>query len=424
MTAFRYRALNGAGEVVEGRMEAASREAVNARLEDQGQMLIRAEEVADDGPMSGPMSALMNVGGSRQPAAAAPARKPFWRRGISEDQLGTLTQEMARLVAAGIPLERVFEIMIGVAENPHVGRVLQRILEGLRAGRSLAAVLEECGPPFSRMYVNLIHAGEVGGSLDVVLTRLAEHMARARQLRASIVSALIYPIILLTVAVGALMLLLVFVVPQFETLFADAGATLPAATQTVIAAARLAEEYWWTPLAAFLAAALLGPPLYAMPWFRRLWDALMLRLPLLGSVVRKLEVARFSRVLSVLLVNGVPLLSALQVVKESVGNSRLAAALERAMTRLKAGEGLARPLAEQGAFPPLAVHMIRVGEETGRLDVMLLDVAQVFDDDVAESLKKMLALLEPVLILTLGVMMGGIIVSILLAILSVNDLAF
>ena len=408
MTAFQYRAVNSAGEIVEGRMEAADRSAVLSRLEEQGHLPIRADEVA----------------GGVTVAVQPRRRGASWRRRVTQGQLTTMTQEMARLVGAGIPLERVMEIMVSVAENAAVSGLLQRMLEGLRSGRSLAEVMVASGPPFDRLYTNLVHAGEVGGSLDAVLMRLAEHMARMRQLQASIVAALIYPLILLLVALGSLVLLLVFVVPQFESLFADAGAELPLATQFVIATARVVQAYWWVPLVAFLALVLLGPRLYALAGFKRMWDGTMLRLPLIGPLVRKIEVARFSRVLSVLLVNGVPLLTALSVVKESVGNIVLARSLDRAVEGLKAGNGLARPLSEQRSFPSLAVHMIRVGEETGNLDVMLLDVAKVFDDEVSESLKTILALLEPIMILTLGVMMGGIIISILMAILSVNDLAF
>ena len=407
MPHFAYKAVTPTGEVIEGRMEAANKAGVIARLEDQGHLPVTAEEVS------------AKAGG-----AARPARRGLFRRGVTRAQLATLTRELARLTGAGVPLEKSPDIAVGVAETPAVERLTRQVLEGIRGGGAMADVLEAVGPPFDRVYVNMIRAGEVGGTLEVVLGRLAEHMARMRQLQANVASALIYPAILLAVSLLSLVMLLVFVVPQFETLFADAGAALPLPTQIVVAVAHAVRDDWWVPLVALLAALVIGPRLYRVEKVRLAWDGLVLGLPLIGGIVRRIEVARFCRTLGALVTNGVPLLRALTVVRESMGNAVMARAVGAVADSLKVGQGLAQPLLQAKEFPKLAAHMVRVGEETGNLDVMLHDVAAIYDEEVEQSLKKLLALLEPFLILTLGVMMGGIIISILVAILGVNELAF
>ncbi len=405
MTTFRYKSITSEGVVRKGHMDAPSRAAVLARLEERGDLPVQAEEA--DAPK----------GRSQRGTGFG------WRR-VTPPQLTTLTREMARLLTAGIPLERVMDILIEVAENTSVRRLLQRVFEGVRAGKPLADTMEENGPPFDRLYVNMVRAGEAGGSLDVVMARLAEHLERVARLKASITAALTYPIILIFVALGSLVLMMAYVVPQFESLFAGAGDRLPESTRTLIDVAHWVTASWWQPLVALLAVLLIGPRILRRPGAREIWDRTLLLLPIFGDLIRKLEVARFSRTLSALLANGVPVLTALSVVKEGLTNTVFVAAIKRAIDGLKAGQGLASPLIEQQVFPRLAAHMVRVGEETGQLEAMLIDVADIYDEEVQRDLKKILALLEPLLILTLGILMGGIIMSILSAIMSVNELAF
>lgn len=404
MTVFRYRAMTAAGEVLEGRMEAASEAAVIARLKDQDYLPIEAEKVHE--------------------AAAGPRRRRgLWRRQVNAEELTLVTRELARLVKANVALERSLEILVAVAESPAVEALLGRVLEAIRGGATLADSLEAEGAPFGRLYVSMVRAGEAGGSLDVVLSRLSEYMIRARELRASISSAMVYPAILLVISLLSLVVLLIFVVPQFEGLFRDAGSLLPLPTRVVLAAAAWFQSYWWVPLAILVAGVFVLPRFLRLEGPRRAWDRMVLSLPRAGDLVRKIEVARFCRTLGTLLGNGVVLLSALAVVRDTLENTVLSASLGSITESLEAGEGLARPLGEAGVFPELAVHMIEVGEESGSLDVMLTDVADIYDTEVEQSLKKMLAIFEPLLILTMGILIGGIIVSILVAILSVNELA-
>jgi len=403
MTVFRYRAIAAGGELLEGQMEAASEEAVLACLSDQGHLPVRAE------PMQ----------------AARPRRTPVFghRRRMTRGELVVTTRELARLLTAGVTLERSLQILASVNPGPAVGGMIERLLERIRGGQSLADAIAAEQGPFDRVYINMVRAGEIGGSLPQVLTRISDYTARMREMQAQITSALIYPALLLGVAVLSLMLLLTLVVPQFEQLFAGAHATLPTATRVVIGVAQWMRAYWWALLLATLLVLALAPRIYRYRPIRFAWDGAMLHLPVIGPALRKIEVARFCRTLSTLLVNGLPLLAALTVVRETVGNAPIAEALVDVGERLKSGEGLAGPLSDARAFPDIAVHMIRVGEETGRLDTMLGDVADIFDVEVTQTLRRLLALIEPLLILFLGALIGGIIVSILVAVVGINELA-
>ncbi len=403
MTVYRYKAIASGGEVLEGQMEAASEDAVIARLSDLGHFPVRAERL-----------------GTASPAGRT---RISFRRRMSRGELAIATRELSRLLAAGITLERSLQILGSISQAPPVEACLARLLERLRGGQSFADAVEAEGAPFDRVYVNIVRAGEAGAALPDVLARLSDYMARSREMQAQVVSAMIYPALLLGVAALSLMLLLTLVVPQFEQLFASAHATLPAPTRVVIGVARWTRDWWFVPLIVLLCILVLAPRLYRVPVLRRAWDAMLLALPVVGPAIRKIETARFCRTLASLLANDVPLLAALTVVRETVNNAVIAAALGEVAERLRSGEGIARPLAELRVLPDMAVHMIGVGEETARLDSMLADVGDIFDAEVAQTLKRLLALVEPILILSLGTLIGGIIVSILLAVLEVNKLA-
>jgi general secretion pathway protein F len=277
---------------------------------------------------------------------------------------------------------------------------------------------------FSPLYISMIRAGEAGGAVDVILKRLAEFMERSKALKNAVTSALIYPAILVGVSGLSVIILLTFVVPQFQQLFEDAGKALPLATQIVIAAGELLQNYWWALLIGLLAVLLFMRHQLQIPERRYWWDGWLLRLPLAGDLIAKLEMARLSRTLSALLLNGVPLLSALEIVKDTLSNGVMAESLGDVADALRQGHGMADPLLETGLFPKMAVQMIKVGEETGQLEDMLGQVAETYDLEVESTIKRLLALMEPVLILGLGVIIAGIIMSILVAILSVNELAF
>ena len=413
MPIFRYKAVNAAGAVATGELDAANESEIVERLRDQGMLPMQVAQAAGAGTAA-----------SASGAAADPAPRGRWfaSKTVTRDQLLSMTRELATLLQAGLPLDRALEILISLAASPPPMVLLQQIRDDVRGGKSLSQALDTRRDVFSRFYINIVRAGEAGGALGVVLTRLADTMERNKELRESVKSALIYPCILIGVAVLSVMVLLVWVVPQFEQTFAQAGKALPLATQVVIVLGT-GLRYWWWAIAAFLIVLVwFVRRMLADPAVRLRLDARMLRLPLIGDLMTKVDVARFARTLATLLGNGVTLLSGLSIVRETVGNGVLAGALDGVIVRLREGKGFGRPLGETGVYPRLAVQMILVGEESGRLEEMLVRVADVYDREVQMAVKRFLAVLEPALILSLAVFVGGIVFSILLGVMGMSEL--
>jgi general secretion pathway protein F len=384
-------------------MEGASQSAVVERLQAMGHIPIRVDEST-----------------ARKPGAAPGL---FRKNRISQDDIAAFTREIATLLKAGLPLDRCLEILVSLSANEPVRQLLSQIREDVRGGAALSTAMETQTGVFSRFYLNMIRAGEAGGSLDVVLARLTEFMERSRELKDTVKSALIYPAILVGVAVLSVAVLLVWVVPQFSQMFEESGKALPLPTQIVIAAGDAVQNYWWAMILSAIGIYSWFSRQLQQPETRYKWDKRFLAMPLTGDLVGKLEVARFSRTLGTLIGNGVTLLTALSIVKETLSNSVMSEGLGVVAAQLKEGKGLGKPLMDTGLFPKLAVHMVMVGEETGMLQEMLIRIADVYDREVQNAVKRLLALMEPILILGLGLVIGGIIMSVLVAILSVNDLA-
>ena len=397
---YRYKAVNGAGESLDGDMEAASPEAVAQRLQAMGYIPLAVDAAASGG-------GLFSFG---------------QRARVSQDDLAMFTRELATLLKAGLPLDRALEIIVNLTNNEAVATLVAEIREDVRGGATLHGAMAARPGVFSRLYLNMIRAGEVSGSLATVMLRLTEFMERAKELKETVRSAMIYPTILVLVAALSVIVLLIFVVPQFSQMFEESGKALPVPTQIVIALGDFLKHWWWALLLGGYLLYLFMRRQMADPVSRYRWDARFLAWPLVGDLVARIEVARFSRTLGTLLANGVTLLSALSVVKETLNNSFMAERLDSVIAQLREGKGLGKPMLETGVFPGLAVHMVMVGEETGRLQDMLFQIADVFDREVQTAVKRLLGLMEPVLILGLGLIIGGIIMSILVAILSVNEL--
>ena len=411
MARYRYKAVNAGGEVATGELEAANEGEIVDRLRDQGLM---------------PMQIAPAVGTAGAAAASRSSARTrmsmFTPKHVTSNQLIAVTRDLATLLNAGLPLDRALEMMIGLAITPPVAALLQGIRDDVRGGKALSQALDARRDVFSRFYVNIVRAGEAGGALGLVLARLSDTMERNRELRENVKSALIYPTILIGVACVSVIILLIYVVPQFETTFAQAGKALPLATAIVVAVGTFFRSWWWAVLAGAVLFVLWWRRHVKRPAVRRRWDERMLAMPLVGDLVRKIEVARFARTLSTLLANGVTLLAGLSIVKETMGNSVLAEALEGVTARLREGKGFGRPLAETGLYPRLATQMILVGEESGRLEEMLVRVADIFDREVQIAIKRFLAVLEPALILSLAVLIGGIVFSILLGVMGMSEL--
>ncbi|GHA16455.1 type II secretion system F family protein [Oceanisphaera arctica] len=402
MALYYFKAVSQNGETQEGRLEGQNEQSIVLQLQQRGLIPLSVEQDA----------------GQRHSLGAG------WlqRRSTGERQIQALTQDLAALLKAGIPLERALGIMIEVRSQAGDIRLLSQIREGIQRGQALSVVLAEQGSGFSPFYLNMIRAAEVSGNLELGLADLALYLERSRQLREKALSALIYPIILVLVSAVSLLIILTYVIPQFQQLFADMGQTMPLSTRIVIGSAEFLRDMGPWLLLALLLALIAGQRLLARPEPRLAWDGFKLRLPLAGELIRRLEVARFSRSLGTLMKGGVPLLNALTIARDTINNRLLAQTVGEAADSLKEGKRLADPLQASGLFPPLAIQMIRVGEETGQLETMLLKVADRYDREVESTIQRLLTILEPVLIVGLGVIIAGIIISILVAILSINEL--
>lgn len=405
MPVFAYRAADRAGRTVDGVMEAYDARAVVERLHREDYFPIRVEPAEGRGWL--PRLGEAVGGGTRVPAREVLA----------------FTQQLATLVEAGLPLERALVVLGDLTAGRRLGEVVRDVTQSVRTGSTLADALARHQPrPFSRLYVNSVRAGERGGVLEHALRRVADHLEAARELREAVVSALIYPVLLLVVGAGAVIFLLTFVLPRFAVIFADLGQALPAPTRLLLAVSEGVVRSWWLLAAGTLGALLAWQVAWRSEPVRLRLDAGLLRVPLAGDFLRRLEVGRAVRTLGTLLSAGVPLLAALDVAREGAGNQVVGGALGAVHAGVKRGEGLARPMAEAGVFPPLAVHMVRVGEETGRLDEMLGRLATVYEHEIRVAVRRLVATLEPAIIVVLGLVVLGIVLAILLAILSVNEL--
>ncbi|HUD52755.1 type II secretion system F family protein [Parvibaculum sp.] len=405
MASFRYKALSATGAVVNGTLEAVSERAVIEWLREQGHFPISATEAEAAGWQRWLHADLLP------------------KRGPSTRDLAIATQELATLIHAGLELDRALQILIGLGETRNLAQPLGGALARLKDGASFADALAT-DPAFPKFYVNMVRAGEMGGNLEATLRRLAEYLARAQAVREAIASALVYPAILLATAGLSIAVILLVVLPQFEPLFQDAGKSLPLATRIVMGLGDVLGATWWILLLAAAAGAVWFRRALERPAFRKQWDILLLRLPLFGDLLIKMETERFSRTLGTLLGNGVTLPVALGITGDTLSNSAIAAAVGETAVGLREGEGLAGRLSRSSFFPPMALDLIRVGEETGRLDEMLLRLADLLENAVKHTIERLLALLVPLLTVFLGMIVAGLIGSMLIAILSVNDLAF
>ncbi|GAB4279629.1 MAG: type II secretion system inner membrane protein GspF [Methylomicrobium sp.] len=405
MALFAYKAVNRVGEVEDGFKEAPDEMAVIRQLQQEGFIPLRV--VASRGRTF--LGIPLGTKSSRLPQKA----------------LLIFTGELATLLDSGLPLDKSLSVLMELTGDSSVlSQLIGRVLEKVKSGSALADALESQSGVFSKFYLNMIRAGEAGGNLGAVLTRLSEYLERSKELKDTVTTALIYPVILLIMSLASLFVMLTFVVPQFSEMFESAGQALPVPTQIVVGLANWLQSYWWGLLLGVL--LVVGYFNYQLndPALRKIWDGRLLRMPLVGGIVINMETANISRTLGTLLGNGVSILNALAIVRETVTNGVLVDAIQNAEEQLKQGRHMSEALIERKVLPQMAMQMVRMGEETGRLEEMLLRVAVIYDKQLRVSIQRMLALLEPVLIISLGIMIAGIIVSILLAILSVNDLAF
>lgn len=400
MTLYYYKAVTPSGETLEGQLDVATHEEAIGKLQDAGNIPLEVREA--DGGDSGSLFASL-----------------FKRATLREAQVVQFTQQLATLLGAGQPLDRALQILLDLPESDKAKRMLERIRDQVRGGTPLSDALEAEHGSFSRLYVNMVRAGEAGGSLDDTLARLADYLERSANLKSSVINAMIYPAFLVGMVLLSLMVLLIYVVPQFAPMFQDMNIEMPMITKIVLAVGSTLQNFWW---------AILGAIVFGAGWLRRQMadpvarlkiDERLLKMRVVGDVVRKIETARLARTLGTLLKNGVPLLNGLTVSRNVMGNSVLAEAVGNAAEDVKTGGGLGYALTQSKRFPKLALQMISVGEESGELDTMLLKVADTFDIEVKNTLDRLLAALVPATTIAMTVIVAMIMMAIVLPIMNI-----
>ena len=395
MSIFSYRATTREGTVVEGAIEAADEKTAVEMLRNTGVIPLSVEA-----PKEG-------------------LRKKISLRSAKGDIL-TFTTELTALLGAGLPLDRSLNIIAEVSESKEMKSIVQSILKSIREGSSFSDALQKHPRVFPRIYVNMVRAGESGGVLDIVLEKLNEFLESSKELKNHIISSMIYPVILMIAGGMSIIFMFTFVLPRFSEIFSELGSSLPLSTKIILIFSSAMRSYWWL-IGSVVAVAVIAFMKYIRTTEGRFkWDALKLKF--MRDVVIKIETERFCRTLGTLLKSGVPLLQALNNSREVIGNRAVASALEPLSRGAKEGKGLAGPLATAKIFPQLALSMIRVGEETGQLDTMLLKVATTYEKALREAIRRFMGLLEPLIIITMALIIGFIVVSVFMAIFSILDL--
>lgn len=397
MAIFSYRATTLEGSIVDGAIDAADERAAVERLRNAGLVPLAIAVPQED------------------------FRKKIFLKSAKGDIL-TFTTELSALLGAGLPLDRSLNILTGISESREMKDVIQSIMKSIREGSSFSDALQMHPGIFPRIYVNMIRAGEAGGVLDVVLDKLNEFLESTKELKEQIFSAMIYPSILSVTGGISIIVLLTYVLPKFSVIFADLGRSLPVPTQVLLTFSNALQSYWWIFLLLIIVAWVVFRNYVKTDIGRYKWDALKLKM--MGEVIRKLETARFCRTLGTLLKSGVPLLQALNNSKDVINNQVIASSIDSVLKGAKEGKGIAIPLSDAHVFPPLALSMIKVGEETGQMDTMLLKVAATYEKALKVAIKRFISFLEPAMILTMGLVIGFIVVSMLMAIFSITELPF
>ena len=409
MPVYSYKATDSSGKVFDGSLEAEEEKGVIAELHRMGLIPIRIR--AQKG------------GGRSLNADVSKLLGGLWS-GVSSKDVMIFTQDLATLLEAGLPVDRALSILMDAAEKDPVREMVGNILKTVQGGGYLSDGLARHPKVFSTLYVNTVRAGEAGGVLETVLDRLGEFLESSQDLMDYLKSALVYPLFLVFVGGISIIVLLTFVIPKFAIIFSDMAQALPLSTRFLLGFSDILRHYWWLILGVMGGGYYLLRRYIKSPAGRLWFDEKKLNLPVIQDLVRKVEVARFARTLGTLTKSGVPILQALRLVKDVMNNRVIADAMDTVYNRVKEGDRLSKPLNDSGIFPSLAIQMVTVGEETGRMDAMLLKVAENYDKAVKNTVKRLISFMEPAMILVMGLVVGFIVVSMLMAIFSVNEMPF
>lgn len=419
MPLYVYEALDRTGKKISAEIEAASGQEASAKIRKLGYFPKRIQELTpSDEPAKAGIAAEAAVA-ARPRAVRKKKQMIITIGGVSRKQLTQFTQQLSILQDAGLPLLRSLRILMNQQKSGLFKNILEQVVEDVEAGNPFSEALSKQPKAFDRLYVNMIRAGEAGGVLDVILMRLATFMEKAQALKRKVIGALTYPAMVIVVAVLIITVIMSTVVPQFAKIFAEMGkGALPAPTLLLLAISDTIRSFWFLlpliPVVFFIIIKMAG----ANPRGRFYVDKFKLRTPLVGIIVHKASVSRFCRTLGTLLASGVPILEALVIVRNTVGNEVMAVAVEKVRGSIREGEGIAKPLGDSGVFDDMVISMIEVGEETGELDKMLMKVADTYEADVDVLVGSLTSILEPLIIVTLGGAVGFIVISLFMPLLS------
>lgn len=392
MPVFAYSGRTRTGQLVTGEMEASNREAVVATLRRQQIMATKV-----------------------QPKAKAITLPAFGGK-VKDKDLAIFTRQFATMIDAGLPLVQCLEILASQQENKIFKKTLQEIRQDVEGGSTFAAALKKHPKVFTELYANMVEAGEAGGILDTILNRLAAYIEKAMKLKRKIKSAMIYPSTIVTVAFGVVIFLLIFVIPTFKSMFEGFGATLPLPTRVVLELSRLVKTYFLYGLIMVIGAVVGFRFYYKSQNGRKVIDSLVLKAPVFGPLIKKVAVAKFTRTLGTLISSGVAILDGLEITAKTAGNKVVEEAVMKTRSNIAEGKTVAEPLQASGVFPPMVVQMISVGEQTGALDAMLAKIADFYDEEVDNAVANLTSLLEPMLMVFLGVVIGGVVIAMYLPI--------
>jgi type IV pilus assembly protein PilC len=423
MAKFNYVALDAKGKEISGVVESDSTTTAVARIREMGYFPTNITESSAPSPKvkKGPAP----VPGTA-PAGAKPEKKkglgqieikiPFMGNTVRSKVLSAFTRQLATLIDAGLPLLRGLNVLHRQEKNPVLKRVLRQLAESIEGGNTFSEALAQHPKIFIRLYVNMVRAGEAAGALDVTLNRLADFQEKAQKIKNKVISAMVYPIVVICAAVGILTFLMIAIIPKFQETFKDLleGKPLPALTQFVMGASTLIRQRFHYVIVAVVGVIVLFKLLGKTTKGRYVLDSLKLKMPMFGPLLSKVGIARFARTLGTLIASGVPILQALNIVRDTAGNAVIAKAVDQVHDSVKEGERIMTPLEASGVFPPMVVSMIDVGEETGALPDMLMKVGDIYDDEVDNAVAAMTSLLEPIMIIFLAVVVGTIVIALFL----------
>lgn len=398
---FNYKARDKTGKVVEGIIEGDTSGAVSMRLRQMGLIVL---DLKQEG------------GASKTKESKIGTKK------VKAKDLTIFARQFATMINAGLSLIKCLSILSTQTSSKPLREVIQKVAGDVEGGQALSDSMAKFPKVFPSVFINMTRAGETGGVLDDVLLRIADHLERENALRQKVKSAMTYPVLVLVMSVGLVTVMLVFIVPIFAQMFTTLGGELPGPTQALITASNLLTNYWWAIIAVIVGVVQVYKRLNKLPPVRAKLDSFKLKVPLFGPLFEKTAVARFSRTLGTLIRSGVPILQGLQICSQTAGNFVVSTALEKAKSSIKEGETIAKPLEESGVFPPMVVQMISVGEETGALDTMLSKIADFYDQEVEATVEALTSMIEPLMIVFLGVVVGGILISLYLPLFKIGTL--